>query len=898
MLSLPAMLVPTKLMMPQLRSTLVPRTRLLAQLDAHPAARLIMVIAPAGFGKSTLVAQWLIAANRRSPTTAAAWLTLDEHDQDGLRFLNYLAGAICYQLPDALPLTRPLLAAREPPPLYVIMQALLIDLSALDDTLTLVLDDYHLIKSDAIHQALTYLLRHLPPQCQIVLISRVDPPLPQVRLRAEGALLEVRASELRFNREETSELFARLHPQHVEEALVTRVYQQTEGWAIALQLAALANQQSTRGTALALASRQIAEYLAAEVLAQQTSTVQEHLVTLAIPERFCAELAVALLAEPDQRQAAEYQIEQQIRSNQLLLPLDGDGRWYRFHHLFRDLLLRQLRLNKSDSAINALQMRAATWFAEAGHVEEALRLFLAADAEDDAAALVEQHVVRDIQHGAVNSSIGSWLRFLPAELIERRPGLTLVAARLASLSLDLGSVQSHLTRIDTLLDVPTRALPWPQFAADRAALTGIMLFWQGNAEAAFAHLQYAVNHSTAIMPMGQIFLYFGLAFVGNDQYAEGHARLMLTLPDVGEALDVVTSRYYRYTSLCGMHLMAGKLHALARDAHALADHIAAAGLGTATATYAAYCLGLAAYERSDLVEAAAQFSVLTQLKYQVNATTYIAGLVGITLTLLAQGAYGEAASYVAEANHFADESGGAFLRNQALACSARLAFAQGDKAAAMQAAIAITPDIHLGSSPWVETPRLTQARIFIASSEPTMLSAAETILDGCMAEIDALHHTRLRIAALTIRALLYQQQGRRDAALTLLEQTLQQAAPHEFVRSFVDAGQPLQPLLYAFRERHSCADYVQRLLLTYRPTDVLPPLPALFSPLPEMLTRREREILALLAERWSNREIAERLVVTVNTVRKHTSTIYDKLGVNSRREAVASARALGLLPAS
>lgn len=743
MTSLPSLLVPSKMMAPQLRSSLVPRTRLIGQLDAQFAARLVLVVAPAGFGKSTLVAQWLaIRAARARP---AAWVTLDEHDQDGLRFLRYVVGAINRVAPATVPVTESLLDAPEPPPLYVLIQSLLVDLSAAPDGLTLVLDDYHLINAESLHQAVAYLVRHLPEQCQIVLISRVDPPLSQARLRAERALGELRATDLRFSLDEAADLLARLHAAPPDSALVAALYQQTEGWAIALQLAALAQTTSSNRV---IASRQIAEYFADEVLAQQAPELQQLLLTLSVPERFCAELAAALLTAPAQVLYAEHQLDELMRTSQLVLPLDAEGRWYCFHHLFRDLLLRRLRATLGEGEIRVLQSRAAHWLAAAEHTEEAARLFLAAGDEDAAAALIERQIVYNMERGATNSSIGTWLCLIPAQVIARRPGLSLIAGRQASLSLDLGALQTHMARVEQMLDASSnapQALPWPAFAADRAALTGMKLVWQGDAANAVRHLQFAVANGTAIFPIGQVFLYVGLAYAGDGRLLDGVREMSRSLPDHDERMLSASERYHRYTSLCGMYLLAGELESLQRDAQHLAALVASARLGTITATYADYCLALVAYERSELGRAATYFSRLVQLKYQVNATTYIAAVVGMALTLIAQGSYADAAGYVAEATRFADEVGVAFLRHQALGCALRLALAQEDRTTALQIAALIGPDIHLGNSPWLETPRFSQARALIAAGDTTALAKADEIIAACLREIEELHLSLIHI---------------------------------------------------------------------------------------------------------------------------------------------------------
>mgnify|MGYP001193105423 CR=1 FL=1 len=428
--SVSQLLVPAKLAPPQPGRSWVRRERLLARLDAAPGARLTLVVAPAGFGKSTLVAQWLLGAAwavarelggkaRRvlpaSPPGPVAWLTLDEHDQDSLQVLAYMAGAIARAAPGALATSLPLLGAAEPPPAYVIVQALLVDLSALPGGLTLVLDDYHLVTAEPVHRIVAYLLRHLPGTCRLVVVSRSDPPLPLARLRAEQRLVELRAGELRLTEAETGALLRLLLGATPAAEVVAALHQQTEGWAIALQLAALAHMEGhTPRRAQTTSARQIAEYLADEVFDRQPAAVRRALLALAVPERFCAELGAALLGAPGELAEAEGLLEQLVRANLFLIALDHEGRWYRFHHLFRDLLLRRLRLAEGPEALRTLRLRAAGWLAEAGLVEEAVRLYQAAGADDAAADLVERQLLIGDDDDSAPAS--HWLRMLPSRL--------------------------------------------------------------------------------------------------------------------------------------------------------------------------------------------------------------------------------------------------------------------------------------------------------------------------------------------------------------------------------------------------------------------------------------------------------------------------------------------------
>lgn len=882
------LLVPTRLEPPLPGTTWIWRERLMAGLGPAPRSRLTLVVAPAGFGKSTLVAQWL----RGAAGAPVAWLTLDEHDQGGLTFLAYVAAAVERAAPGALEAALQLLRSPEPPPPYLVMQALLVGLSELPAGLTLVLDDYHLVDELAVHQLVAYLLRNMPPRCHLVILSRVDLPFSLARLRAERQVMEVRSAELRFTEAEVAALLASLLGGAPEAALVAALHQQTEGWAIALQLAALARPGAPAGAYAAGGAGQIAEYLADEVFDRQPRDVQALLLALAVPERFCPELGAALLGAPGDHADAESRIEGLVRANLLLTPLDGEGRWFRFHHLFRDLLLRRLRLTAGQGRLHELQLRAARWLAGAGLAEEAVRLFLAAGDEGAAADLVEGQLIHEAGISAPNAALAAWLAKLPAGLIAARPGLALIAAHLAAVNLDLPALAAGLEAVDAIVAEAGRPVPWPTFPQDLAALRGTLECWRGRPDAAASALGGALSGGVLRTFAGRATILLGLALVGQGRYDEA-----VRQASAGWGLPPPERELYRQASLAGVHLAAGELAALERLAQPVAEAAARQGNDT-TVAYLAICLGAAAYERSDLAAAAGHFGTAVTRKYRVNFTTYMSAVVGLALVAAAQGADEDAAAYAHEAAATAGEVGGAFFTHQALGLQARLALARDDLPAALRAAQAIVPDIHLGPSPWLETPRLSQARALIAGGGEAQLAQAEETLAGCLAEVEPLHNIRLLIAALATQALLRQAQGRHAEAAAALERAVGLAAPRGFVRSFVDCGPALLAPLRALAARGAASAHLRRVIAAYEPA-ALPrarPVQAA-TQLPELLTRREAEILTLLAERWSDKEIAERLVIAPNTVRKHTGTIYEKLGVGNRREAVDVARALGLLGA-
>jgi LuxR family maltose regulon positive regulatory protein len=905
------LLVPTKLAPPPPLPTWVERERLLARLTSAAHTPLVLVVAPAGFGKTTLVAQWLRshapqaravdAPRQREPVPPPfAWLTLDEYDQDGLRFIAYVVGAIERALDRALATTGVLLAAEEPLPLHVLLQALLVDLSGLPNGLTLVLDDYHTVTARPVHQLVAYLLRHLPPRCRLILLSRTEPPLPLARLSAAGQLCIVRAADLRFTEEEAFALLRQRGRATVDEAAVLALHRQTEGWALALQLALVEQPEVAGGTVLpTLARSQLGEYLAWEVLAQQPAHTQRTLLALAVPNRFCAELCAALLDTPEAVGDAERRIDELVRAGLLVVPLDEERRWFRFHHLFRDLLLRQLRRSADEEAVRALRLRAARWFGAARLVEEAIRLYLEAGDEDAAAELVEREMGPTLGRNIREAPPGSWLRLLPAAVIARRPGLALVQARLAEARLDVQTMAASLARVETLLAsaaVTERESLWPTFNGDRLALQGMLNNWQYRPAQALLAFEQALHQPVSAALNASMLNHMGVAMVAEGRYAEGVALLRTgSFPPGGTAsgLPLVS----RYLGLCQLHLQEGEFNALHSDASAMAELVCTQQLEERWASYAAGFVGRAAYERGDFVAAAEAFHNAVSGGYKLNIARYINCLAGLARVAALQGDSAAAARYEQEVQVFAQEAGAVVLRDYARACAAWLALAAGDLAGALRLAQALGPD-QMHATFTFDTPQLVRAGALIASGGRLGLAEAEAVVADCVAAAERLHRTRHLVIALGTQALLRQAQGCPAEALAPLERAVGLAAPRAMGRTLLDLGPTLRPLLRTLAERGVAHAYLERLLAQEQPRPEVKLQAANLQSerLPEMLTRREQEVLALLAERWSNQEIAERLCITNNTTRKHTSTIYDKLGVNGRREAVAVARALGLLP--
>jgi LuxR family maltose regulon positive regulatory protein len=659
-----ALLVPTKIAPPRLMPRLIWRERVQRLFAAALHTRLTVVVAPVGFGKSTLVAQWLQSADQAVPAPTCAWLTLDEHDREGVPFLAYIAAAIERVAPNILVHTGELLRAKEEPQAAAILQALLVDLNASQMPLVLVLDDYHLVTTDAIHHTVAYLVRHLPAHMRLVIMSRSELPFSFVRLRAEQQITEVRAEALRFTADEVAALWTQLHGGEPAPALVADLVQQTEGWPIAIQLAALMHNQRGPEREIRAVKYEIADYLAAEVFASQPDAIQQALLVFAIPERICVDLGAALLPPTDDAPVqAEALLTQILRTNLLLMPLEGTDTWYRFHPLFRELLLRRLQLELTAERIAQLQLRAAQWLEQAGWPLEALRLYIAAGARDAAGALVEQVLYRDLGRDVANVSVSYWLNQLPADLIAQRPGLALISARIAVYQMNRMLSQERIAQVEGLLAAPgtsEQTLPWKTFLGDLAIMRGAVLhYWHGEPCKAITEFQHGLQLGATPNVAGTALAFMARAYAAAGSYAEGVRLIdssMLVLP----ALEVPIPPLVRHTALCMTHEFVGRIDALAQETRQFAALVAATRPAGGWDLYVASFQGRVAYEQADLATAETCFAIIRATKYRTNASIYIGCLSGLMQIALVRGDLAAASRYEQEVWACAHEWGANF----------------------------------------------------------------------------------------------------------------------------------------------------------------------------------------------------------------------------------------------
>lgn len=908
-------LLTTKLHRPGDDPVWVGRPRLLAQLDQGLRSQRILVSAPSGFGKTTLVGQWLTTIEQGERGFKTAWLSLDEGDNRLAQFLRYLVAAVRGALPGACPTTKALLASHDLPQTTYLTDVLASELAALPAPLVLAIDDYHLISAPEVHALIDHLLRYLPPPLHLVILTRADPPLHLARLRVQRTLAEVRASDLRFDAEETGAFLARQLSRPLNNDLVQVLQARTEGWVGGLQLASIALQHEDPRHFLARFhgdDRLLSAYLLEEVLEQLPSELTVFLLRTAVLDRFCGPLAEILLDAGCPPGGGRAMLDELVTRNLFLVPLDNTGTWYRYHDLFRDFLHAQLHRREGPALLKELHRRAGAWLAEAGLIDDALLHLLAAGEQNAAANLVGQQLHRVLEHAVEYTALGGWLAHFPATSLEAHPDLLLAQAWQLAFRFDLAAVAARLARLDILpaADPAEPAERHQLRQADRDYLHGYVAYWRGD----FPHAHALLQRAHACMPETHIFAY-------------AHVVLHLALctaqlghPDTARALvrDALAASEARQKptqlillgALTILELTAANLSAAAQTLGRLLAVANAALAGSAwqeigiVATWHAWAhcfLGQVAYERNDLAAARSHWEQIPARRYLANPRATHEALVGLALIAQIEGDDETAQAHADAARAFALETRNPLAAAVSAALETRLALLAGRHAEALRRSGELPLTISVSPAAVQELPPVTRLRALFADGTPASLTAALRLARSCLAQAEEAHNTRQVITLLALQALVLQAARRPEEATRALGQALALGEPAGFTRSFLDLGSPMAALLRAYSAGHPQAAYARRLLAAFAGAPGQASSAALSHVTPALtattpLTPRELELLVLIDQRLTIQEIAERLVISTNTVKRHTSNIFAKLGAGNRREACARARDMGLVP--
>lgn len=899
------LLLATKLHMPRLRPQLVARSYLIERLQQGMEYALTLVSAPAGFGKTTLLAQWVVESG-----TPVSWLSLEPEDNEPVRFLSYLIAALQAQDPQLGMNVLALLETRQSALLESALAVLTNELVHHETgDFALVLDDFHVITSEAIHGALAFLLDHLPPQMHLVLATRADPPLALARLRARGQLIEIRAADLRLNINETDTFLHAVMGLDLPPDAIATLERHTEGWLAGLQLAAL-SLQGRRNVAAFLAAftgshRFILDYLSEEVLSRQPDAVQSFLLHTSILERLNGSLCDFVTGQ----QGSQVMLESLDRANLFLVSLDEERNWYRYHHLFAELLRSRLSISQTD-LVPQLHHRASVWYEQHNQPVEAVQHALKASNVERVADLVEEYALSLVGQGQTRTLLG-WLNALPDALVRARPYLCVVHASVLHLN-------NHLEEAEARLRDTEEALQAHGPSKNAEMIPGIESLVRANLARFAGDFTTFLMHGHAalkLLPETQLMMRAtAVVQVAHTFMASG---------DVSQAVEqqvkdaIVTARISQYrhvhfrslTLLAHLQKVQGRLHA-ASATYEVAGQASPEDVLQVFSASVPYCFGLGDLLREWNRLEEAEGLLLQGLELIKEAKSAYADdvLMGYrTLAHLQQGRgeYKQALATLdtfmrlADARHFVPR-----MKAMAAEARARILLAQGDEAGALLwAEVSSVSCDETELSYLHEREYLTLARVRIAQGREdpagAYLPQALHLLARLLEDAEAKGRMGSVLEILILQALSLDALDEQRQALATLERALAFAEPEDYIRLFVDEGILMQALLRKAQARGMAPDYVARLLASFDPqhdldADAIPPVSA-NSALVEPLTERELEVLHLLNVGASNGDIARRLVVSVNTVKRHVYNICSKLGVQSRTQALARARKLHLL---
>ncbi|HLZ58600.1 MAG TPA: LuxR C-terminal-related transcriptional regulator [Ktedonosporobacter sp.] len=907
--ALPPLLVP-KLRLPRLHASLVHREQLLARLDAGLERKLTLLSAPAGFGKTTLVSQWATQYTLRQQQPAVAWVALDDGDNDPVRFWSYVIKA-CQGVQDTIGQSALALlhtAQRSPfapLPLEAALTMFLNDLSQLAQRVILVLEDYHVITSAEIHEALAFILEHLPMTFHLIMLTRVDPPLSLTRLRAHDELNELHAADLRFSQEETQTFLQRTLPFPLTPEVITQLDTTTEGWVTGLRLMTFALQgratepQVERFLAdLSGNSRHILEYFVTEVLEAQSGPLQLFLLRTSVLNRLTSSLCDAVTGRND----SEELLEALARANLFLQPLDGVGEWYRYHPLFAEAMQHEAGRRLGGDALLAGYARASFWYEQHALLADAVEAALEARSFERAADLMEP--ITDLQRfheTREHHTIRRWLELLPKEVLIQHPRLCL---DLAVVLLPLASAQGWTAASVAQVEKPLHIAEELFQAGDNLsglgevlAIRSVLIRMQGDLGLAYQLSRQALVwlpesakqwRATALMFAGEEALLAGETLVARPMFLEAHT-LVASIRNQYATRAVLL----KLGEIC---LLQGELH---QGAEVYREVLAIAGDDLSDRGAALLGLSRFSYEWNDLATAEQQAQEAHDLAKRLSdETLQIQSSLILACIQQARGQTEAALQtlYALLARlHVTPRT--TLLYREVLLWQARLQLAMGDLVSVERWRQVSTTAQEAVPPLQQEQEDLMFARLLIAQGK---MQEAQPLLEHWQAEANQQGRTSRELVAKILIAIGSLLQQRQPQAASLLREVLIRAHTEGYLRLFLDEGKALISLLRGVLptiRKELPAAYVRTLL--HAITEAHPEQDAAHSPvlasLIEPLSPQEERVLHLLADGLTNPEIAEELIVSVNTVKTQVQSIYRKLNVTSRKEAREAVRSRHML---
>lgn len=879
-------LLQTKLHIPPQRPNLVPRPNLFDLLEQGMQLnqRLTLVAAPAGFGKTTLVADWLRQAGH-----PVAWLTLDERENDPARFLAYLIAALNRVDRGIGNTVETLSRSPQPPETESLLTLLINDISAFRKHFTLTIDDYQAINNPAVHNLLAFLLENQPPLMHLVILSREDPPLPIARWRARGQVNDIRQQDLRFTGVEANYFLNGIMALDLEEGEVTSLQQRTEGWIAGLQLAALSmrGQEDPRGFVRSFtgSSRYILDYLFEEVFKRQSADVKSFLLQTSILERLSAPLCDAVTNSSNSQDL----LQQLERANLFLVPADQSRTWYRYHRLFAEFLRHRLRITNTSYELE-LQRRAGHWFEEHACFEEALNHMLAAADWPEAERLLVMAAVEAIRYGQL-LTVQRWLDVFPDDIVENSYNLTALKAFGFLLAGQLEEAAAFTEMARKILPAEPSSFNLGFLTALRSYLALIQGDFLQAQELASKALDYLEEEDPYYL-RGSILNSLAQALTQSGDLKgaiKSYQQIVRLSQETNQSLFAVGPLSSQAWLL---HLQGKRREAMARcqDVISLCNDTSDRELPVSGAAH--MVLGIMHYEANDLETARIHLLKARNFGDQMGLASGIPHFCRIHLARLQLAAGEEKAAQVTidEARQIANRYQSPAVSFMVAGAEADLCLRQGDVAAAEHFVerFALSPDdtpTHASESHY-----FTFARLLLAKKK---LIEVNRLLANLEQFAAAGGRQRTLITVYILQALAWQAQRREEQAILKLESALRLAAPEKYRRAFLEEDSALFPLLAKIQQE---SPHFVHQLLEEEPVELgRRASGGLNQPLLVPLSDREIEVLNLIASGLSNQEIADRLFISLGTVKTHAHSIYGKLDVGGRTQAVARAREIQLL---
>ena len=884
----------TKLFVPPIRAKQVGRTRLIEKLNGGLDKALVLVSAPAGYGKTTLVSTWL-----REIGLPSAWLSLDDDDNEPRRFLQYLVSALRRVVPTVPDDAVKMLGGTSPASLEALLTVVINEISAYSKPLVLALDDLHAIHAQPVLDALGFLLEHIPPELHLVFMSRSDLPLPLGRMRARNQVLDVRAEHLRFDRQEIAVFLQDVMNLSLSAEDTAMIEARTEGWIAGLQLAALSLRSSrdAHGFVAEFARSQdyIVDSLVQEVLNVQPQNVRTFLLQTSGLGRMCGALCDAVV-EPagGDGPPGQAMLEKLDQSNLFVMPLDEERQWYRYHHLFADVLHKHLRHLDPALAVR-LDARAAGWYEANGYLAEAIHHSITAGDHEHAVHLIEQNGCSLLIRGEV-LTLGRWLDAVEGSAPDQ-PWLPIYRGWIAALTGGADRVEGHLRQAEALIAERAGGGDTSTMRGAIAAARAEQAILDGHAVSAAGFAREALTHFTATDPTACNLRVVAISLLGDASSISGD--LDAAWGAYNEAVGVIRSagdvhlNIVLNSNLANILVEKGQLRRAA-EIHRETLRLAALPGGRTSPIGGRACIELSqlCYEWNDLAEAAGHVEKgLALCRPWGNRDMEAVGLaIQARLSAIRDDAEGARRS-MEDAEHLARDYR---LAPRHLAwvksASAQLWLAQGEigRVVDLVAESGITPD---GDLSYVREPEfIILLRLSLARGDH---DAALGLANRLLPQAEAAGRNGRVIELLVLEGLALQGRGETDAELACLGRALSLARPERYVRSFLDEGGGLAKLLYLAKTRDIEGAYAAELLATARKGGEAQALARQL--LPQPLTTRELEVLKLIDRGCSNQDIAAQLYISLDTVKRHISNIYTKLDARGRTQALSRSRELGLL---